>query len=479
VIRSLRTRLITGIIGGMILLLVVFSLLLYVVIRSALLEQFDTSLASIARILAASVELDNDEIELEFEVQQMPEFQNAESPTYYQLWTADGTVVAKSPLLSARDLIRPDGSLNEFVFWTSQDKKGQPQRAVGLKFVPRIADNYDEDADDFQQATNEQALTIAVARDAGDLHGQLRFLQWLLLIASVAVITLSLLIAAIVVRQGLRPLNFIAAEIATIKEDSLETRIAAENVPKEVVPIKNRLNELLSRLEVSFNKERQFNANVTHELRTPLAGIRSAIEVTLSRARDNDEYKRVLLDCQAIVENMQTMVNNLLTLTRLDTEQISFHTEPILLAELVNSCWRSFSNKAHHREVVFDNRISVEMTCQSDPEHLSMVFSNLLDNAVEYSDKGGQISTTACSKDDSVEIIVSNTSCQLTAEQVSQVFDCFWRSDSSRSDTGIHCGLGLALVQKLVRILGGNATAELQSGGIFTIRVTLPVRPQM
>ncbi len=469
--RSLRTRLLAGIIGGIILLLVIFSLLIYVVIRSALLEQFDTTLTSIAQVLAGSVEIDGDEIELEFEVQQMPEFRNAEHPTHFQLWSDDGTVVAKSALLGAHNLVRLEGILDKPVFENLQDNNDKPQRVVGLKFVPRTADNEDEDDG---RPTNEQTLTLVVARNTGDLLGQLRFLRSLLLIASAAVITLSLLISAIVVRQGLRPLNFIAAEIGAIRADSLTDRIGAQHVSTEIVPIKNRLNELLSRLEASFNRERQFNSDVAHELRTPLAGIRSTIEVSLRRARDNDEYKRVLSDCQDIVENMQTMINNLLMLARLDSQQISFKTERIQLAEMVNSCWRSFSNKAQKREIVFENRIPDEMSCRSDSEYLSMIFMNLIDNAVEYADQGGRIWIIARQADGSLELVVSNTGCQLSAEHATDVFESFWRGDTSRSDTGTHCGLGLALVQRLATALGGNAIAELQREEVFTVRLILP-----
>jgi len=485
--RSLRARLLTGIIAGMILLLTLFSLLIYVVIRSTLVKQFDTSLASVTRMLAASVELDNNEIELEFEVQQMSgsrlagssEFQNTEHPTYYQLWGPNDTVVAKSPLLDTDDLSHSEGPLNTLVLGASRDKNGQPQRTAGLKFMPRIADSKDKN---YRPPTNVQALTLVVARDAGGLYGQLRFLRWLLLIASAAVIALSFLTAAVIVRQGLLPLNSIAAEIATIREDNLTARITAEHVPTEVVQIKNRLNELLSRLEASFNRERQFNADVAHELRTPLAGLRSTIEVTLTspanrrggQARDEDEYKSALSDCHAIVDNMQTMVNNLMMLARLDAQQISFQTEQVQLAELMNSCWRPFSDRARERKISFDNNIEPEITCESDRQNLSIVLSNILGNAVAYADEGGQIRTTARRIDDSVEVAVSNTGCQLTSEQVSQIFDCFWRGDLSRSDTGTHCGLGLALVQRLIRALGGDATAELQPGGIFIVRLIFP-----
>ncbi len=472
--RSLRARLLAGVIGGMILLLTVFSLLLYGVIAGALMNEFDASLLSAAQMLAASVEYDEGEIELEFEAQRMPESQDTRLRTYYKLWGPDGTVAAKSPLSDMPDLRRVDGALKTPVFMTSGDGNGQTLRTVCLKFAPHSADS-DEELN--RQPANEQLLTLTVARDASGLHGQLRSLRWLLLIASVAVTMLSFLIAGLIVGQGLRPLNSIAAEIAAIREDDLTARIGAQHVPAEAAPLKNRLNELLSRLEASFHRERQFNADVAHELRTPLAGIRSTIEVTLARPRDATGYQAAFADCLEITEGMQSVVDNLLMLTRLDTQRIGFKTERVQLTELVESCWRCLVDKAHSREVVFENQIAAEMVLQSDREHLSMVFANLLANAIEYADEGGRVWTTAQRTNNSVEIAVSNTGCRLTAAQVSRVFDCFWRGDAARSDTGAHCGLGLALVQRLVRALGGNAVAELQPGGTFTIRLTFPAGP--
>ena len=125
--RSLRTRLLIGVVGSMALLLAVFSLTLYAVISNALVNQFDAALVSTAQILAASVELDGDKIELGFEVQQMPEFNNTERPMLYQIWRHDGQVVARSPLLGTDDLARFDGSLNRPVFRTSQGRNGRPR----------------------------------------------------------------------------------------------------------------------------------------------------------------------------------------------------------------------------------------------------------------------------------------------------------------------------------------------------------------
>jgi len=472
--RSLRTRLLFGIISGMLLLLLTFSLIVYMVIRRALVNQYDASLASVAGILAASVELDENNIELEAAVQQMPEFLRPDRPTYYELWRSDGTVVLRSPLLGADDLVHLEGSINALVFAMSQDKNSRPLRAVGLKFIPRSANSDDKGQPQLMQ---EQALTLVVAGDASSLQRQLCLLRWLLLGASGVTTALSVLIAAVVVGQGLNPLNSIAAEIAAIKEDDLAVRVGTTSVPSEIAPIKNRLNDLLSRLENAFTRERRFTSDVTHELRTPLAGIRSTIEVALRRARNTAEYQTVLSDCLAIIESMQTMVNNLLMIARLDACQVAFRRVQIHLAKLVNSCWRPFSEKAVERRIAFENRVPNDVTVNSDRESFSMVLSNLLDNAVEYTNNAGQIWVTARRTDDSIELTVANTGCQLTSDQVAQVFDCFWRSDSSRTDTGAHCGLGLPLVQRLVRALCGSAAAEVQSGGVFTIRLTLPLSP--
>ncbi len=468
--RSLRVRLLVGIIGGMTLLLVVFSLVIYTAIRRALINQFDTSLASMARILAASVEQNHGEIELEFEVEQMPEFQEAEHPTYYELWRPDGVVLARSPSLGADDLLRFEGATGELAFRALQLRNDRPGRAVGLGFRPRTADSEEKNP---PQPEKTLALTLVVARDAGDMLRHLEFLRWLLLIASVGTITLSVLVAAVVVRRGLCPLNSLAAEIAAVTEDDLNVRVGSEKMPAEIMPIKNRLNELLARLGASFRRERRFAADVAHELRTPLAGIRSTLEVTLTRTRRTDEYQTALCDCLAIAKNMQAMVNNLLTLARIEAKQTAFRCERIRLAELIDSSWRPFSAGAAKRSIVFENRVPAHTTCQSDRESLSIVFSNILDNAVEYADDAGRIWTTARQTDGCVEIAVSNTGCQLTNEQAAHVFDCLWRGDSARTETGIHCGLGLALVQRIVTALGGRTSVEVQSGGIFIIRLIL------
>ncbi|MBN2130362.1 MAG: sensor histidine kinase N-terminal domain-containing protein [Sedimentisphaerales bacterium] len=468
---SLRTRLLAGTIGGMVLLLACFSVTVYAVIRHALVGEFDSSLTSTAKLLSAAVEIEDDTVDAEFEEQHMPEFNDAEQPAYYQIWELKGGVVCRSPLLGQRDLpqlYRPDGLPTHAA--CPDTRTGRPLRAVGVRFLPRMEA---ADANAPSRVADGRPLVIVVARDASELHGQLGSLKWLLLAATGATAGLALLVAAVVVRRGLGPLQSIAAEIAAIGENDLAARVGSAPVPAEIAPIQDRLNGLLARLQKAFDSERRITADVAHELRTPLAGIRATIEVALGRERNSTEYRSALSECLAMALGMQALTDNLLTLAHLDASAVTLQAERIALAEFVDSIWLAFRAKAEAREISFENRIPEGLAVNSDAVNLGTVFSNLLSNAVEYADSPGRVWITARRIDGMVEIAVANTGCALTGEQLAHVFDRFWRADRARADTGVHCGLGLALVQEMTKALHGHATAEVKDG-TFTARVTLP-----
>lgn len=479
--RSLRSRLLVGMIGGMLVLLLVFDMIIYTAIRRGLYDQFDKSLIATAQMLVATIEYEDSEIELEFDAR-ITEFQRTHRSAYFQFWGQEGDVLLRSPSLGTDDLTGWEGTLDGPTFKEIRLSTNRLIRAVGIQFNPRIEpagegnnkqEEHEEDAH-IQGAAEQQTITLVMARDISELRSQLLFLSWLLLIASLVVVILSCLVASLVVARGLYPLNLLATNIAAIKEDKLTDRINVGSLPKEIAPIKQRLNELLGRLESSFSRERRFTADVAHELRTPLAGVRTTLEVTLTRDREGDEYRGALGDCLEITKNMQAIVDNLLALARLDAQLITFRHERIQLGALVDSCWHCFAERAGERNIVFENQLSAELSCESDPEILAMVFSNVLANAVEYTDEKGQICVTARTADKTLEIMFTNTGCSLTDEQVGQVFDRFWRGDSSRTEVGIHCGLGLSLVRMVIEALGGSALVEIQDDSIFALRLILP-----
>ena len=464
---SLKSRLMYGMISGITMLLIGFDLIVYNTISHAMFKQFDASLESAANMMSASVEQDNDKLSFELDVEMMPEFLGGKRPAYYELWKDDGTVIRKSLSLGGDDLTMFEPVNKSHTFKSFIMNNGRSVRAVEINFMPRIEN-------DSNTAHSSQSFILIVARDTGKLLAQLRFLKYLLSIASAGLLVLAYVVAQIVVGQGLSPLSAVAAQIDNIREDNLKSRITGENMPDEILPIQKKLNSLLQRLEASFERERAFNTNVAHELRTPLAGIRSIIDVTLTRDRDTAEYRAALSETLEVVNDMQTMVTKLLELARMENGQITAGMEQIKLAELVDKCWRPFSDKAAAAEIVFENLIDTNLVWKSDEAGLSIIFSNLLNNAAEYTNRSGRIKVTSRKIDAGVEIIFENTGNQLTAQQGQTVFDYFWRGDESRSGTGAHFGLGLALVKQLVELLGGKIRAEA-SNDLFSIYIHLPL----
>jgi signal transduction histidine kinase len=467
--QSLKSRLKYGMITGMTVLLIGFDLIIYHTISHTLFRQFDASLKSAANLMSASVEQDEkgNKFDFEFNAERMPEFVGGKKPAYYELWSSDGTAIKKSPSLDSEDLVLFKPVEHPYALKTFRMKNGRVVRAIATNFLPRAEE-------DSNAADISQPLILIVAYDTEELMKKLKFLKYLLCIASIGILGLAYIVAEVVVRRGLAPLGAVAEQIDNISEDNLKSRIAGENLPDEIVPIQRQLNSLLERLETSFERERTFNANVAHELRTPLAGLKSIVDVTLTRSRDAEEYRSALSESLTVVNNMEEMVSRLLMLARNESGQMSLKKEQIKLAQMIDKCWGDFAGKAAEAKIIFANRIDANFVCKSDAAGLSMIFSNLLNNAAEYTNRGGNIEASAQKTENGIEIIFKNTGNQLTSQQAQAVFDSFWQGDASRSNTGIHFGLGLALVKQMVELLSGKIRAEV-SNDLFSIHIYLPL----
>lgn len=471
--RSLRSRLLAWTIGGMALLVALFAVGVYAAAHRALVGGFEESLAGTARALAASVKQEEKKIEVEFDEREMPEFRRPDRPGYFQLWGPDGAVLKRSASLVAADLPRLEGTSGAAVFHNLALPDGRPGRAVVLIFLPRV----EEEEEDGQRKAPPapQPVALIVARETAGLDAELAAIRWLMAGAAGATLLLTLVVAALVVRQGLRPLEALAARIAAVREENLDAAIPVEGMPRELAPVGERLNDLLRRLGDVLGRERAFTADAAHELRTPLAGIRSTIEVALARPRKPDEYGQALADCLDIARQMQTLVDNLLVLTRMEGGQVALRPEVVRVGELLEALWRPHAAQAQARGIVLERCLPTDLQCTADRDLLVMVVSNLLANAVEYANDGGRIEVLGQAADDTLELSVANTGCTLSAAEVPHVFDRFWRGDPARTGTGIHCGLGLSLVERAVRALRGAVSAAV-SGGRFVVRVTLPAR---
>ncbi len=479
-IYSLRSRVITGIVAGIIFVLCVLCTVIYTATRQSLINHFDKSMLSVAKTLSAIIEdetYDYDKnrgegyqdeifpgrrkIDFEFDVSAIAEFNNLSGGAYYQFRDANGITLIRSPSLAGTDLdiFKTVSDVPQYTECILPD--GRVGRAVGFKFIPKT------------EGGTGSALSITFAREAGSITDHLNFLARLLLISSVAMIVLSVVVASLVTRASLRPIHSLADEISAIDtEDFQEIRIS-EKYPRELLPINKCLNELLQRIKLSFDRERRFNSDIAHELRTPIAGIQSTIEVCLSRDRQAEDYKAGLQTSLEITKSMHRMIKALLSLAKLESNQIILNYEHISLRKTVAECWQNFASKAGERGITFESRIGEGMSLFSDKSYITLVLMNILENAVEYSNEKGRIWAESNDTKDGTIISISNTGCTLKKEELEQIFDSFWRQEQARSETGKHCGIGLSIVQKIIKAMGGTVRASIQTGGIFSIHIVL------
>ncbi|MCP4251559.1 MAG: hypothetical protein GY778_31360, partial [bacterium] len=314
-----------------------------------------------------------------------------------------------------------------------------------------------------------------VGRDTIDLHATLARLRGILIGVGLLAVVVSAGVLTWVVRRSLKPVDRLGGRIAALGADDWSARIDSADVPLELAPIVDRLNELLSRLGAAFQRERRFTGDVAHELRTPLAGLRTKLELALSRDRDPEAYRKTLDDCLQIDLHLQSMVETLLHLARADAGQLDVRTERVVLSKIIRETWEPLQERAAARELNVEWRLDDTGPIDTDPDKLQLVVRNVLENAVGHADDRGTVCIATQPANGALTLTVSNTGSRLSADQVRHVFDRFWRGDASSPEADDHhCGLGLPLCKTIVERLGGAIEASMDADGSFTVTIRLP-----
>lgn len=467
-IRSLRARLLLSVIVGMVVLQVVSSAIVYVLQSHALYERFDQTIASTAKALAPLVKYDKPKgVHFDVEKSSMPEFQRAKGPDYFQVWRADGSVVARSETLGEGDLARVAPAAKPAKYGCDLPRN-EPGRAVQITFeLPQKGPPEKRDA--------AETITLVVAKETKPVRNDLRTLALILTATSLAGALAAGGLAMGVVLHGLRPLHRVATQINDLQPSALGQRIDPSGLPTEMQPVAQRLNQMLERLQAAFERERGFTADVAHEFRNPLAAIRSVGEVALSSPQTPEEYREDITQMVALSKSMQALVEKLLLLARLDAGQVPLQLAPADLKQSVDSHLRGFAERIVSRQIVVDTEGLADATVIADEDLLQLVLRNAIENAVDYVDSGGRVTISLGPEDGKAVVSISNSGCSLDPASATRVFERFWRADTSRSATGVHAGLGLSLVQRATAMMGGTAEVHI-AGGRFTLQIRLPAR---
>jgi len=471
--RSLRRRLLWGTAIGSTVVLCAAAIVLFMLVRRSLVAEFDAVLATKALALAALTEQDGNQVKFEWDNLTMPEFARANRPDYFEVWSEDGDVIARSRSLQGGDLVRFGGPMDAPDFRPMPLPDGRPGRLAGVTFVPRREDEYEGEhqggnAEGRQGLPQAHAVTLVVGRDTAALDATLARLKLILAGVWAAAILVMLGMLALAVQRGLRPLDRLAAQISAVDAESLSTEVRVADAPAEMAPVIRRLNDLFARLRAAFDREKSFTGDVAHELRTPLAGLRSTLEVALANPRKPDEYRESMADCRTITRQMQAMVDTLLLLARAEAGQMIVRRSPVDVRELLTECWSDVADRARARQLETEWRTADACILETDRGMLVQVVRTIFDNAVTHANEGGRVRIEALAENGRTTLRVTNTGSRLSQEEAQHVFERFWRGDAARARTGEHCGLGLSLCYRMVTLLGGNTIVESAAGGEFS-----------
>jgi len=332
---------------------------------------------------------------------------------------------------------------------------------------------------------------VRAVPDAGDQFGaifagantrsaELRLEQLLLtiLIAFFVGVVPAILVGGWIAGRALEPVDRMITEVREITDGrSLHRRVAVPMERDELGRLAETLNQMMTRLERSFAALRRFTADASHELKTPLTVVRAGVERAITRPGMPQEALAPLEETLQEVNRMTELLNSLLTLARADEGRADLHLEPVDLREIIEEAGETGELLAEHAGVGIEIRLPPQpVVLAVDRSRMRQLALNLIENAVKYTPRGGQVSVELAGNDGRVVFTVADTGIGIAPGDLPHVFDRFWRADSARTRTSERAGtgLGLAICKWIAEAHGGTIEVQSRPGRGTTFTVGLP-----
>ncbi len=303
-----------------------------------------------------------------------------------------------------------------------------------------------------------------------DLAG-IRLFAWWLVGAGALVLAFGLGGGWLLATRAIRPVEDISNTATRISVGNLSERISVPETDSELGRLARVLNSTFERLDLAFAQQRQFLADASHELRTPIAVIISEAQTTLQRDRPATEYREALGACLEAAQEMRRLTQSLLELARLDAGQEALARAPVDLAARARACAEMVRPLIEARGLTLSLDLA-PASLSGDDGRVAQVITNLLSNAIHYNREHGHIRVATRTEADEAVVEVSDTGCGIAAEDLPRIFERFYRVDAARTRHDGHSGLGLAICKALVEGQGGSISArsEVEIGSQFTVR---------
>ena len=274
-----------------------------------------------------------------------------------------------------------------------------------------------------------------------------------LLIAYPLILILLFLIARFIAGRSIKPISAIIETSNGITKDNLKSRIPLPQNQDELYVLSKTINQLLDRIEVTIEREKQFTSDASHELRTPLTVIKGTLEVLVRKPRAQAEYEDKINFCVAEVDRLNHLVDQLLLLARFEDQKQSLKMEKVYLNAIILDTISRYSNGIQSKNIAVSTEFTADYYVKTDIYLCSIIINNLVSNALKYSNQNSNLTLAINDTDSYIEFCLTDTGIGISGGDLERIFDQFYRSNSSVHPEIKGTGLGLSIVKRLCSLL--------------------------
>jgi heavy metal sensor kinase len=433
-----------------------------------LLSTLDAGMQARAMSVAALVRYTEDETgNVYFDDTLVPPSIDPSHPDLFVVWTEKSGLLARSKNWPQGLDVSPDGKEHWRFKWAHV-------RYRGLRvFHAPVLDREEGDT------VHPQTLTIFYAAPLVQLDQQVKAAGVSIAAWSVLLLGITVLLALWGIRRGLLPLQELADEAALVSSSNWQLHLPKDlEQVTELQPLIDSMTNMLARLERSFVQQKEFLGNAAHELKTPLAVLKSTLQSLLQRPRSGEEYQHGLEHSLEDLQRLEQLLQWMLRLARAEQWAHGALRRDLQVIDLSATCEEAVERVRHvasGRNMTIKLAKNGRVPLRADPEDLQLVWSNLLENAVRYSPEGGLVEMKVATPNGGpAQVIIEDHGAGIPADELPHIFDRFYRGDPSRNRATGGFGLGLAIAKALVEAYGGSIRAESTPGAGTRMTVELP-----
>jgi signal transduction histidine kinase len=436
--------------------------------RSHAIRSFDTALHGRALAVAALVRYsEGPQPELFFDNSQIPPEMTQGILDWFHIETRDGRVLASS---WPSDLeAAAAGQRNAWDF----SSNGVPYRAMRLRDVPVL----DSEDDAPKEPVNLQVVYAASTRD---MKKDVDRAFITILIGGILLLAISVYASVRAIEKGLYPLSELAGSASAISARDWTFPVPPSPAEvTEIAPLASALSGMVTTLHTAFQQQRDFTSNAAHELRTPVAILKSTLQSLLQESRSSEVYRAGISDALSDLARLEILLHSMLRLARADQQGESSATAVRSRVDVVGTCEAAIARlsplAASRGATISLNAPSEPLHVRAEPEDLEIVWANLIENAIRHGRPDSEIKVIAERRNGSVTIAVHDNGNGIPPADVPRMFDRFYRGDQSRSRESGGYGLGLAIARAFVESYGGSICASPLAPRGTCIGVELPL----